>query len=92
MWPAERVGAGGGEMTVPTALEQLHPRNLKHALVHLQRLVSTHLWAQIVAGMILGIGLSVILGPSEGWWIRARPTCSGSGLRCRVCCVCRSYK
>lgn len=54
-------------MAVPTALEQLHPRNLEHAVVHLQRLVSTHLWAQIVAGMVLGIGLGVALGPSLGW-------------------------
>jgi Na+/H+-dicarboxylate symporter len=49
------------------ALEELHPRNLKHTAVHLQRLVTGHLWAQILAGMVLGVGVGVLLGPSVGW-------------------------
>lgn len=57
----------GPENGIVRALEQLHPRNLKHAAVHLQRLVSSHLWAQILAGMLLGIGVGVALGPSVGW-------------------------
>lgn len=50
-----------------TALEQLHPRNLKHAAVHLQRLITSRLWAQILAGMVFGIGAGVLLGPTVGW-------------------------
>ena len=49
------------------ALLSLHPRNLKHAVVHLQRLVSSRLWAQILAGMVAGIGVGVTIGPSTGW-------------------------
>lgn len=49
------------------ALERLHPRNLKHAAVHLQQLVASRLWAQILAGMVLGITVGVLLGPSVGW-------------------------
>jgi len=55
------------ERQLSRALEQLHPRNLKHHARHLQRLVSSKLWAQILAGMALGIGVGVMLGPSTGW-------------------------
>jgi Na+/H+-dicarboxylate symporter len=49
------------------SLLRLHPRNLKHAAIHLQRLVARKLWAQILAGMVGGIGAGVMLGPSAGW-------------------------
>jgi Na+/H+-dicarboxylate symporter len=55
------------ETHISRALEQLHPRNLKHAAVHLERLIRSHLWAQILAGMIVGIVVGVLLGPSVGW-------------------------
>lgn len=55
------------ERHVERALAQLHPRNLKHAGQHLQTLVTTRLWAQILLGMVLGIGVGVALGPSVGW-------------------------
>lgn len=54
-------------LQTPSALERLHPRSLKHAAVHLQELVRTHLWAQVLAGMVLGIAVGVLLGPSVGW-------------------------
>ncbi|MFW5926149.1 MAG: dicarboxylate/amino acid:cation symporter [Myxococcota bacterium] len=50
-----------------TTLERIHPRNLKFAVTHLQGLVRTHLWAQILLGMVLGIGVGVALGPTAGW-------------------------
>lgn len=50
-----------------TTLERIHPRNLKFAVVHLQGLMRTRLWAQILLGMVMGIGLGVALGPSVGW-------------------------
>lgn len=55
------------EERISRALEQLHPRNLKHNARYLQRLVTRRLWAQILAGMVAGIGVGVALGPSEGW-------------------------
>jgi len=48
-------------------LERIHPRNLKYAAVYLQRLVTSRLWAQILTGMVLGIAVGVMLGPSVGW-------------------------
>ena len=62
------------------AIEQLHPRNLKHAAVHLQRLVSQRLWAQILAGMILGIAVGVALGPSTGWVEETTASTAGEWL------------
>lgn len=50
-----------------STLERIHPRNLKYAAVHVQQLVTTHLWAQILAGMVLGVLVGVLLGPSTGW-------------------------
>lgn len=55
-----------GEIASAT-LERIHPRNLKHAAIHLQKLVAGKLWAQILAGMALGIGTGIALGPSVGW-------------------------
>lgn len=52
---------------MPGTIERLHPRNLKYAAVHLQTLFRKRLWAQILAGMILGIVVGVLLGPSVGW-------------------------
>ena len=49
------------------ALLRLHPRNFKHTAVYLQRLVSSKLWAQILVGMVAGIGVGVAIGPSAGW-------------------------
>ncbi|MEQ8193357.1 MAG: dicarboxylate/amino acid:cation symporter [Rhodospirillales bacterium] len=48
-------------------LEILHPRSLKHLSKHLQALVRNRLWLQVVIGMILGLGIGIVLGPSVGW-------------------------
>lgn len=52
---------------IQRTLPRIHPRSLKHAAVHLQRLVTSRLWAQILVGMVLGVGGGVALGPSAGW-------------------------
>jgi Na+/H+-dicarboxylate symporter len=45
-------------------LKFIHLRNLKHLSSSLQGLVTSHLWVQVLLGMILGIGAGVLLGPS----------------------------
>ncbi|WP_348672630.1 dicarboxylate/amino acid:cation symporter [uncultured Abyssibacter sp.] len=47
---------------------QLHPRNLKHLADRLQGLVRTHLWAQVLVGMALGVAVGILIGPSVGWF------------------------
>ncbi len=49
------------------SVESLHPRSLG-ALVHpLQRLIEGWLWAKILIGLVLGIGVGFALGPSVDW-------------------------
>lgn len=49
------------------SVEFLHPRSLG-ALVHpLQRLIERRLWAKILIGVVLGIGVGFVLGPSADW-------------------------
>ncbi len=52
-------------MTHP--LEHVHPRNLKTLTRDLRGLIETRLWAQILLGMVAGIGAGLALGPSTGW-------------------------
>lgn len=59
-------------------LELLHPRSLKFIGDELQLLVRTKLWAQILVGMALGIGLGVLLGPTVGWVSPASATTIGN--------------
>jgi Na+/H+-dicarboxylate symporter len=47
-------------------IDLIHPRSLKHLSSHLDALIRTKLWAKIVLGMILGIGVGLLLGPSAG--------------------------
>lgn len=54
------------------ALERIHPRNLKVLADELTHLVESRLWAQVILGMVLGIGVGIALGPSVGWV--SRPT------------------
>lgn len=51
----------------PLALEVLYPRSLKHLNTYLQSLVRGRLWLQVMVGMVLGIGLGIVIGPSVGW-------------------------
>lgn len=48
-------------MTHP--LELIHPRNLKHLSGTLYGLIATQLWAKVLAGMILGLGVGLVLSP-----------------------------
>ncbi len=48
-------------------LESLHLRNLKSLAKTVQQLVSGRLWAKVLIGMALGIGVGLLLGPSVGW-------------------------
>lgn len=61
-------------------LEILHPRSLKSVSDELQSLIRTKLWAQILAGLALGIGLGVLLGPSVGWVSPETATTVGNWL------------
>ena len=45
----------------------LSPRSLKHLSSHLQSLVKSRLWLQVLIAMVFGIGLGIALGPSAGW-------------------------
>jgi Na+/H+-dicarboxylate symporter len=48
-------------------LELLHPRSLKHLSGELQHLIRGRLWLQVLVGMVAGIVVGVMLGPSAGW-------------------------
>jgi Na+/H+-dicarboxylate symporter len=48
------------------SLERLHLRNLKVLTHELRELIESRLWAQIILGMVLGIGAGLILSPSMG--------------------------
>ena len=45
-------------------LELIYPRNLKHLASSLDGLVRTHLWARVLLGMVLGLEVGILLGPS----------------------------
>lgn len=49
------------------ALDVLYPRSLKYLNTYLQSLVRGRLWLQVMVGMVLGISLGIIIGPSVGW-------------------------
>lgn len=51
----------------PSAIELLQPRSLKYLTNYLQSLVRNRLWLQVMVGMVLGIGVGILLGPSVGW-------------------------
>lgn len=53
--------------TLLRSLEQINPRNLRHASVPLQRLVRTQLWLQIILAMVLGLACGLLLNPDMGW-------------------------
>lgn len=49
-------------MTHP--LQLIHPRNLKHLSHTLHGLVASRLWLQVLIGMLFGVGVGTLLGPS----------------------------
>jgi len=46
---------------------QLDLAPLRRLTGHLERLVKSHLWLQVVLGMMAGVGAGMLLGPSVGW-------------------------
>ena len=55
------------DATRKVSLEILHPRSLGYLSDQLQSLVRGRLWLQVLVGMILGIGVGILMGPSVGW-------------------------
>ncbi|CAN0506866.1 unnamed protein product, partial [Discosporangium mesarthrocarpum] len=53
--------------TLFRSLEQINPRNLRHAGAPLQRLIRTQLWLQILLAMVLGLTFGLLLNPDMGW-------------------------
>lgn len=49
------------------AIRYLHLRSIKQLAGQLEGLIRTRLWLKILIGMILGIGIGLLLGPSVGW-------------------------
>lgn len=49
------------------SLELLHPRSLGHLSDQLQALVRGRLWLQVLIGMLLGICVGILIGPSVSW-------------------------
>jgi Na+/H+-dicarboxylate symporter len=50
------------------SLELLHPRSLGYLSDQLQSLVRGRLWLQVLVGMVLGICVGILMGPSVGWF------------------------
>ena len=53
--------------TSTLAIEYLYPRSLKYLADYLQSLVRGRLWLQVLVGMVLGITVGIMMGPSVGW-------------------------
>lgn len=51
---------------VPHHLELLHPKSLVRLSGYLQNLIKKRLWLKILIGMVLGVGVGTLLGPSAG--------------------------
>jgi Na+/H+-dicarboxylate symporter len=49
------------------AISNLYPRSLKHLSNRLSQLVEGRLWLKVLIGMVAGIGVGILLGPSVGW-------------------------
>jgi Na+/H+-dicarboxylate symporter len=49
------------------SIESLYPRSLKYLTDYLQALVRGRLWLQVLVGMIFGIAVGIMMGPSVGW-------------------------
>lgn len=49
------------------AVEYIYPRSLKYLTDYLQTLVRGRLWLQVMVGMVLGITVGILMGPSVGW-------------------------
>ncbi|MEM9195068.1 MAG: dicarboxylate/amino acid:cation symporter [Myxococcota bacterium] len=47
-------------------IEQLHLAPLRRLASGLDDLVRSHLWAQVLVGLVLGVGVGVLLGPDVG--------------------------
>lgn len=50
-----------------SSIDAIYPRSLKYLSDSLQALIRGKLWIQVVFGMVLGISVGILLGPSFGW-------------------------
>lgn len=55
------------KITASTSIEDIYPRSLKYLTGYLQTLIKGRLWLQVLIGMVLGITVGILLGPSMGW-------------------------
>lgn len=53
--------------TIMSSIDVLYPRSLKYLSDYLQGLVRGKLWLQVLVGMVLGISVGILMGPSTGW-------------------------
>jgi len=53
--------------SIMSSVEVLYPRSLKYLSDYLQGLVRGKLWLQVLVGMVLGISVGILMGPSTGW-------------------------
>lgn len=65
---------------VTEAISRIHPRNLKHLAGHLQGLLRTRLWAQILVALVLGVGVGLLFSPGTDWLERETAVVLGEWL------------
>lgn len=52
---------------IMSSIDDLYPRSLKNLSDYLQGLIRGKLWLQVMVGMVLGITIGILMGPSVGW-------------------------
>lgn len=52
---------------LPRALELIHPASLARLAEQLSGLMRSRLWLQVLVGMLAGVGVGLLLGPTAGW-------------------------
>ncbi len=57
----------GEPIAARTTVDRVHPRSMRFQSYRLIGLVRNRLWLQVLIGMVLGVGVGVLLGPSVGW-------------------------
>ena len=62
------------------ALELLYPRPLRAMNDHLARLIAGQLWMKVMLGMVAGILVGILTGPSMGWLEASTATTLGNWL------------
>lgn len=63
-----------------SSLMLLHPRSMKYLSDHLQALIKGRLWLKVLIGMLLGLTVGTLMGPSVGWLEAEKATTLGNWL------------